>query len=133
MTLVATLLPAWLWEPGRAWLLITTGVLTVLLLPGVVVAPWLRYRTHRWEATGTAVYARTGWLGRQWRIAPLSRVQTVEAKRNVLHRMLGLAAVSVTTGSAQGAVEIQGIDARIADQLVTELTDAVEQTRGDAT
>jgi len=131
--LAATLVPAWLWVAGRTWLLVAAGVITVVLLPSVLVAPWLRYRTHRWEATGTAVYSRTGWLGRQWRIAPLSRVQTVEAKRNLLHRMLGLAAVSVTTGSAQGAVQIQGIDAKVADELVAELTDAVEQTLGDAT
>lgn len=128
-----TLVPAALWEGGRTWLLVAAGVLTVLLLPGLLLAPWLRYRTHRWEATGTAVYSRTGWLGRQWRIAPLSRVQTVEAKRNLLHRALGLAAVSVTTGSAQGAVEIQGLQAQVAEELVAQLTDAVARTRGDAT
>ncbi len=128
-----TLVPALLWEAARPWLLGAAGVLTVLLLPAVVVAPWLRYRTHRWEATETAVYSRTGWLGRQWRIAPLSRVQTVEAKRNLLHRVLGLAAVSVTTGSAQGAVVIQGLDAQVAEELVAQLTDAVARTRGDAT
>ncbi|HLV03498.1 PH domain-containing protein [uncultured Georgenia sp.] len=130
---VATLVPAVLWEPGRPWLLGAAAVLTVLLLPAVAVAPWLRYRTHRWEATGTAVYSRTGWLAREWRIAPLSRVQTVEAKRSLLHRLLGLAAVSVTTGSAQGAVVIEGLPADVADALVGELTDAVARTRGDAT
>ncbi|WP_147916638.1 PH domain-containing protein [Ruania zhangjianzhongii] len=131
--LVATLLPALLWEGGRSWLLWAAAALTVLLLPGLLLAPWLRYRTHRWEVTATAVYSRTGWLGRQWRIAPLSRVQTVEAKRNLLHRILALAAVSVTTGSAQGAVVIQGLDAQVADDLVAQLTDAVAETRGDAT
>ncbi len=131
--LAVTLIPALLWEGGRTWLLVAAGALTVLLLPGVVLAPWLRYRTHRWEATGTAVYSRTGWLGREWRIAPLSRVQTVEAKRNLLHRALGLAAVSVTTGSAQGAVTIEGLRAEVAEELVTRLTDAVARTPGDAT
>ncbi|MBD8063283.1 PH domain-containing protein [Oceanitalea stevensii] len=130
---VLTLVPAALWEGGRTWLLVAAGALTVLLLPAVVLAPWLRYRTHRWEATGTAVYSRTGWLGREWRIAPLSRVQTVEAKRNLLHRALGLAAVSVTTGSAQGAVQIEGLQAEVAEDLVTQLTDAVARTQGDAT
>ena len=133
LALALTVVPAVLWEGGRTWLLVAAGVLTVLLLPGVLLAPWLRYRTHRWEATGTAAYARTGWLGRKWRIAPLSRVQTVEAKRNLLHRMLGLAAVSVTTGSAQGAVVIDGLDAQVAEELVTQLTDAVARTQGDAT
>ncbi|HIZ38038.1 MAG TPA: PH domain-containing protein [Candidatus Ruania gallistercoris] len=133
LALAATLVPALFWEGGRPWLLGAAAALTVLLLPGLILAPWLRYRTHRWEVTGTAVYSRTGWLGRQWRIAPLSRVQTVEAKRNVLHRILGLAAVSVTTGSAQGAVLVQGLSAQTADDLVVQLTDAVAETRGDAT
>ncbi|MEE6273112.1 PH domain-containing protein [Georgenia wangjunii] len=133
VALTGTVVPALLWDAGRPWLLAAAGAATVLLAPAVVVAPWLRYRTHRWEATPTAVYSRTGWLGRQWRIAPLSRVQTVEAKRNVLHRLLGLAAVSVTTGSAQGAVVIQGLDAEMAEELVSRLTDAVAATRGDAT
>ena len=133
VALAATLVPAALWESGRSWLIWAAVALTVVLLPGVLLAPWLRYRTHRWEATATAVYSRTGWLGRQWRIAPLSRVQTVEASRNLLHRVLGLSAVSVTTGSAQGAVVIQGLDAQVAEELVTQLTDAVASTRGDAT
>ncbi len=60
-------------------------------------------------------------------------MQTVEAKRNLLHRVLGLAAVSVTTGSAQGAVVVEGLDAQVAEELVTRLTDAVARTRGDAT
>lgn len=133
LVLVATVVPALAWDPARPWFLGTAAVATVLLGPGVLLAPWLRYATHRWEATGTAVYSRTGWLGREWRIAPLSRVQTVEAKRNVLHRMLGLAAVSVTTGSAQGPVLIEGLDRAVGEELVAELTEAVERTRGDAT
>lgn len=133
VVLAVLLVPAFLWDAGRPWLLWGAGVATVLLAPGVVLSPWLRYRTHRWEATETAVYARTGWLGRQWRIAPLSRVQTVEARRTVLHWLLGLAAVSVTTASAQGAVVIEGLDAAVAEELVTQLTDAVANTQGDAT
>lgn len=130
---VVAIVPALLWEPVRPWFLGIGGLVALLVLPQVVVAPWLRYRTHRWEATDTAVYSRTGWWGRQWRIAPLSRVQTVEAKRNVLHQAFGLAAVSVTTASAQGAIVIQGLDATVADDLVATLTTATEHTRGDAT
>lgn len=130
---VVAVVPALLWEPVRPWFLGIGAVVGLLVLPRVVVAPWLRYRTHRWEATETAVYSRTGWWGRQWRIAPLSRVQTVEARRNPLHQAFGLAAVSVTTASAQGAIVIQGLDATVADDLVAALTTATERTRGDAT
>ena len=60
-------------------------------------------------------------------------MQTVEAKRNVLHQAFGLAAVSVTTASAQGAIVIDGLDSTVADDLVATLTTATEQTQGDAT
>ncbi|MBO3083111.1 PH domain-containing protein [Cellulomonas fengjieae] len=133
VVVVAAVVPALLWEAARPWFLGIGAVVVLLVLPRVVVAPWLRYRTHRWEATETAVYSRTGWWGRQWRIAPLSRVQTVEATRNPLHQAFGLAAVSVTTASAQGAIVIQGLDAAVADELVAALTTATEHTRGDAT
>lgn len=95
--------------------------------------PFLRYQVHRWEASGTAVYAKTGWLSREWKVAPLSRIQSVEAKRNVLHQVLGLSQVSVTTASAHGDIVIQGLDKTVADDLVAELTVATESTVGDAT
>ncbi len=126
-------LPAVWWDAGRPWLLAVGGALALVTLPRAAVAPWLRLRVHRWEATDTAVYSRTGWLTREWRIAPLNRVQTVEVRRNALHRAFGLAAVTVTTGSAQGAVVIQGLDATVAEQLTETLTDAVARTQGDAT
>ena len=130
---VVAVVPALIWEPVRPWFLGVGALIGVLLLPRVVAAPWLRYRTHRWEATETAVYSRTGWWGRQWRIAPLSRVQTVEATRNPLHQAFGMAAVSVTTASAQGAIVIDGLASAVADDLVAALTTATEHTRGDAT
>lgn len=65
---------AWFLLPAVPWhgLLIATGVLTVLwLLVGTLVVPGLRYRLHRWEVTEDAVYTRSGWLVREWRIAPI--------------------------------------------------------------
>jgi membrane protein YdbS with pleckstrin-like domain len=45
----------------------------------IVMPPW-RYRVHRWEVTDNAVYTQSGWLTQERRIAPISRVQTVEAR-----------------------------------------------------
>ena len=42
------------------------------------VVPMWRYRVHRWEIRPQAVYTRTGWLVQERRIAPISRVQTVD-------------------------------------------------------
>ena len=53
--------------------------------------PRVRYRIHRWESTDTAVYTQTGWLSRERRIAPMSRVQTVDFEQGWIDRLLGLA------------------------------------------
>ena len=78
----------------------------------VVVMPQWRYRVHRWEVTDTAVYTQTGWWVRERRIAPMSRIQTVDHAEGALARLFGLATVTVTTASAAGALEIVGPRAR---------------------
>lgn len=132
-SVIALLLPAIIWTAVRPGFLIAFAVVGSVLLCWSVTMPVLRYRVHRWEATSTAVYAKTGWLSREWKVAPLSRIQSVEAKRNPLHQLLGLAQVSVTTASAHGDIIIQGLDKDVADDLVAELTVATEGTVGDAT
>jgi uncharacterized protein len=132
-SVVVLLVPALIWAQVRTGFLIAFAIVGTLLAGWTLTMPLLRYRVHRWEATGTAVYARTGWLSREWKVAPLSRIQSVEAKRNPLHQLLGLSQVSVTTASAHGDIIIQGLDKVVADDLVAELTVATEGTVGDAT
>jgi membrane protein YdbS with pleckstrin-like domain len=99
----------------------------------VVVMPRVRYRIHRWESTETAVYTQTGWLSRERRIAPMSRVQTVDFEQSVVSRIFGLASVTVTTASAAGPLKIDAIDKPVADRLVDDLTRRTEAEAGDAT
>lgn len=99
----------------------------------VAVVPQWRYRVHRWEISDTAVYTRTGWLSQERRIAPISRVQTVDTERGPLDRLLGLATVTVTTASSAGAVRITALDQDVADKTVARLTDIAGRTVGDAT
>ena len=70
-----------------------------------------------------AVYTRTGWLVQERRIAPISRVQTVDTHRGPLDRLFGLANVTVTTASSAGAVRIVALDSDVADRIVAQLTD----------
>jgi membrane protein YdbS with pleckstrin-like domain len=107
--------------------------LVVILAAYVVVMPRVRYRIHRWESTETAVYTQTGWLGRERRIAPMSRVQTVDFEQGWIDRALGLATVTVTTASAAGPLQISAIDKPVADRLVDDLTRRTEAEAGDAT
>jgi membrane protein YdbS with pleckstrin-like domain len=88
---------------------------------------------HRWEANQEAVVTRSGWLTQEWRVAPLSRIQTVDTKRGPLEQLLGLATVTVTTASAAGPVQIAGLAHDDAARLVDELTATTQATPGDAT
>ena len=109
-------------------------VLVVLaVLANVAVVPQWRYLVHRWEVTDTAVYTQTGWWARERRIAPMSRIQTVDHVEGAISRLFGLATVTVTTASAAGALEIVGLDRTVARALVADLTVKADAVEGDAT
>ena len=121
-------------DPRLAWLHRSVLAFTALgLLTSVVIAPLWRYRVHRWDISDQAVYTRTGWLVQERRIAPISRVQTVDTFRGPLERLLGLANVRVTTASSAGAVHILALDAPVADDVVARLTDIAALGGEDAT
>lgn len=113
------------------WWMITPLVL--LDAAYVAVVPAWRYRVHRWEVTETAVYTQTGWWSRERRVAPMSRIQTVDWNQGPVERLFGLANVTVTTASAAGALSVAGLDRRTAEQLVAELTEKADAVAGDAT
>jgi uncharacterized protein len=116
------------------WLHLLIGIVTVLgaIIATAVVPVW-RYRVHRWELGPQAVYTRTGWLVQERRIAPISRVQTVDTYRGPVDRLFGLANVTVTTASSAGAVRIVALDVDVADHLVAQLTDIAAIGAEDAT
>jgi membrane protein YdbS with pleckstrin-like domain len=118
---------------GPSWLVILVTVVAVVAVVDLIVEPRLVYRAHRWEVTEQAVYVQHGVLIREWRIAPLSRVQTVDSERGPLQQSLGLATVTVTTASASGPLKIKGLGRDEAAELVDRLTAITEATRGDAT
>ncbi len=99
----------------------------------LAVVPQLRYRVHRWEVTSSAIYTRSGWLSLEQRIAPLSRVQTVDSERGPLMRMFKLASITVTTASAAGPLTIECLNTDVADRVVADLTEITSRSEGDAT
>jgi uncharacterized protein len=121
-------------ESRPTWAHILAGAVTVLgVVVFVGVVPLWRYRVHRWDISPQAVYTRTGWLVQERRIAPVSRVQTVDTYRGPLDRLFGLANVTVTTASSAGAVRIVALDAPVADRVVSQLTDIAAIGAEDAT
>jgi membrane protein YdbS with pleckstrin-like domain len=126
-------LAAVLGADAAPWLPVTAAVTAALLAVYALVVPPLLYAIHRWEVTEQAVYTLSGWLVREWRIAPISRVQTVDTQHGPLQQLLRLATVTVTTASARGPVKINGLDARDAAELARLLTETTQATPGDAT
>ena len=108
----------------------------VTLLYAVVaigIRPRVRYRVHRWEVTGEAVYTLTGWLTRTWTLVPISRIQTVDVTRGVLQQLFGLATVAVLTASSQGTVRVLHLEADVAQRVADDLARRAELVRDEAT
>jgi len=105
----------------------------VVLAAHTAIMPRWRYRVHRWEVTDQALYTRSGWFSVHWRIAPISRIQTIDSHRSLGERIFGLANVTATTASAAGPVRIHGLDRELADLLLDQLAVATGQAPGDAT
>ncbi|PZF84450.1 PH domain-containing protein [Jiangella anatolica] len=122
-----------IFDGARSWL---GPILLVVAIWGVVVTavmPVWRYAVHRWEVTEDAVYTVSGWIVREWRVAPISRIQTVDTTRGPLEQTLRLATLEVTTASSRGPIKVAGIDATVAARVAAELAKITQRTPGDAT
>ena len=119
--------------PARFWLLLPAAVIVVVATPVVLVLPPWWFRVHRWEITDSAVYTRSGGVWQEWRVAPMSRIQTVDTQRGPLEQRFGLATVTVTTASTKGALKIAGLDHEVAADVAERLTATTQATPGDAT
>lgn len=121
-------------DPRLSWVHWLAAAVTVLgIAVFVVIVPLWRFSVHRWDIGAQAVFTRTGWLVQERRIAPISRVQTVDTYRGPLDRLFGLANVTVTTASSAGAVRIVALDSDVADRVVGQLTDIAAIGAEDAT
>ncbi|MFP5371672.1 MAG: PH domain-containing protein [Actinomycetes bacterium] len=97
------------------------------------IRPRLRYRVHRWEVTGEAVYTLTGWLSRTWTLVPISRIQTVDVTRGVMQQVFGLASVAVLTASSEGTVRVPHLEADVAQRVADDLARRAAMVRDQAT
>ncbi|QFQ99409.1 PH domain-containing protein [Streptomyces phaeolivaceus] len=123
----------WLWEASRTWVGPVFVGLTIVHAVTAAVMPTWRYHVHRWECTDLAVYELKGWLEREWRIVPISRIQSVDVVRGPLQQAFRLATLRVITASPEGQIKIVGLDAEIAAQAAADLVEITQATPGDAT
>jgi len=117
---------------GGPWVIVLVFSVLVAVAHLVVMPQW-RFRVHRWEVTDEAVYTQAGWFTQERRIAPISRVQTVDTSRGPVEQVFGLSNVTVTTASSAGALHIDGLERAVAERIVDHLTSTTQATRGDAT
>jgi uncharacterized protein len=104
----------------------------VAVIHAAVMPRW-RYSVHRWEITDDAIFVRSGWLTQETRVAPISRLQTVDSRRGFLSRLMGLTTVKITTASSAGALTIHALDDAVAEEVVAKLAAIAQQNAGDAT
>lgn len=125
----------WSWLPGwiRGNVRLLPLLAALIFFPLAVVEALWRYAVHRWEFSGDVVYARSGWISREWVFVPVSRVQTVDKSQGWLERALGLATLKIRTASHAGSTSIKGLDFAVAADLAERIAQRAKQVRDDAT
>jgi len=125
--------PYLIWSSTRTWLGPVMWFLGAVFAVNIVFMPTYRFYVHRWETTERAVYTLHGWVSREWRIVPVSRIQSIDTVQGPLEQALRLATIRVKTAAGRGGVEIEGLDVDVARAAVDRLNDITQDTPGDAT
>ncbi|GAA1971950.1 PH domain-containing protein [Amycolatopsis minnesotensis] len=113
--------------------IIGLAVTVLLAAAHLAVMPRWRFAVHRWETTADVVYAQSGWVNRERRLAPMSRIQTVDTQQGLFERAFRLTNVTVTTASARGPIRVHALDDAVAENLVAEITARAGAAEDDAT
>ncbi|HEX4442768.1 MAG TPA: PH domain-containing protein [Galbitalea sp.] len=133
---LAALQVLWMWL-GNLWTNpYHLGGLALTVLVAIIhasIMPRWRYSVHRWEVTDDAIFVRSGWLTQETRVAPISRLQTVDSRRGFLSRIMGLTTIKITTASSAGALTIHALDDAVAEEVVARLAAIAQENAGDAT
>lgn len=82
---------------GRFYLLAIAALFALTL--GSLGLQYLTWRYSAYALGSRAVHMRTGWLERKQESLPYGRIQTVETKRTLTDRLLGLGTLEVDTGA----------------------------------
>lgn len=85
------------------------GGIAALLVLGLVLVPFLRWRSTLFVITDKRVVVRTGVLSRTGRDIPLTRVNDVTFSHNVLERVLGCGTLVVESAGERGQVQLTDV------------------------
>ena len=84
----------------------TLEVVAALLGSLGVLGAVFKYVTTTYTIRDNALHLRTGLLVRQDRVVPLERIQNINQKQDLLHRLFGVVDLHVETASGAGAAEV---------------------------
>ena len=141
--LPSTLHPATIWLPSLEAVLgplmpalfgsLFIGLNAVLLLLLVfVMLPTaayhsLRYFTLRYQISESELVVQSGLVFRRERRIPYDRVQETEIKQSIIHRLLGLAKVSITTAGSNAREAGLNVLTRTAAEVLKESISSKQQ------
>lgn len=97
---------------------------------GIAVIGVLQYFTYRFRIAGGELTIRSGLLSRTVRHIPLARIQNVALRRNLLHRLAGVAEVRLESAGGVGKAEAEMRVLSMADAGALEAL--VRASRGEA-
>lgn len=95
-----------------------------LAVVGPIVWGVLRYLSTTFRITQGRLELRTGIVNRQRRSTPLDRIRSVDLTAHLLHRMLGLTAMRIGTGTSsigEDELHLDGLSVATAERLRAEL------------
>lgn len=120
-------LDRWGWAIGLG-LLALLGVSLLWYQPA-------RYARWRWRLTDLALELRHGVIIHAQETVPYFRIQQIDVIQGPVDRLLGLAALAVTTASASGSVALPGIPAgdapAVRAELLARAAEAVHEHPGE--
>ncbi len=94
------------------------GILVVIALVAVLLAPERTYRRLRYRLTGQVLQVVRGWLFHVDTVVPLVRVQHIDVVRGPLDKMFGTASLVVhTAGTHNSVVMLPGLSPERAAEM----------------
>ena len=105
------------------YMYISTGLLLLYKLIGIVIYPIIEYKQWRYAITEDKVEIRHGIFFVTTTVIPIIRVQHITISRGPIYRKLGLSAVKIFLAS--GSFEIEGLRENIANTISENLKSRV--------
>ena len=105
------------------YIYISTGLLLLYKLIGIVIYPIIEYKQWRYAITEDKVEIRHGIFFVTTTVIPIIRVQHITISRGPIYRKLGLSAVKIFLAS--GSFEIEGLRENIANTISENLKSRV--------